>query len=103
MLGKTGVRCSMMKLEADLERSVVQYVESIGGRALKLAIAGVRGFPDRTLLLPGGRVIFVELKRPKGAHTYFQQQLWQGRLAELECEVHMIDNLDDMKRVIDNG
>lgn len=91
----------MTKTEADLDTEVVQYVESIGGRALKLVIAGLRGFPDLTLLLPGGRIIFVELKRPKKFKVYHQQRVWQDRLACLGCEVYQINNLDDLKKVID--
>ena len=40
-------------LEITLETRCVATVEARGGLALKLQIPGVRGFPDRTILMPG--------------------------------------------------
>lgn len=50
--------------EAVVERRLVRVVEELGGATVKL-IQG-EGLPDRLVLLPGGRAVFVELKRPKG-------------------------------------
>lgn len=50
--------------EADVERYFVRKVREAGGLPLKFAPPGWAGAPDRIVLLPGGRVVFVELKAP---------------------------------------
>lgn len=52
-----------MTLERSVESYLKQCVERFGGRALKLQGAGLRGWPDR-LVLVHGQVWFVELKCP---------------------------------------
>lgn len=42
---------------------------------LKLAAISVIGFPDRTVLLPGGRVVFIEFKSPTGRTSRPQDRL----------------------------
>lgn len=51
-------------LEKDLERKLTGTVKTLGGRALKLTSPSLRGMPDRLCIFPGGRMVFVELKRP---------------------------------------
>ena len=50
--------------EAVVERRLVRVVKELGGFTVKL-VQG-EGLPDRLVLLPGGRVVFVELKKPRG-------------------------------------
>ena len=52
-----------MILETDIESRLVRGIEKRGGQCLKI---GVDGWPDRLCLLPGGRVVWVETKRPDG-------------------------------------
>lgn len=47
--------------ESQVEAYLVRLVKELGGLAVKL---GVWGWPDRIILLPGGRIGFLELKRP---------------------------------------
>ncbi|MBU5594900.1 VRR-NUC domain-containing protein [Amphibacillus sp. MSJ-3] len=49
--------------EQKIEKYLKDKIEHLGGHALKFN-SGVRGVPDRIVLLPGGKVIFVELKAP---------------------------------------
>ena len=37
-------------------------MKALGGLALKLTCLWFTGWPDRTVLLPGGRIVFAELK-----------------------------------------
>ena len=50
--------------EGDIERRLRDRLRQIGCRALKFESPGYTGVPDRIVLIPGGRVVFVELKAP---------------------------------------
>ena len=50
--------------ESYIERMLKKKVEQVGGKALKFVSPGWAGAPDRLVLLPGGRLVFVELKAP---------------------------------------
>lgn len=52
-----------MELERDIEQYLAQRVEDLGGLCLK---HGQNGWPDRIVLLPGGVIVWVELKRRGG-------------------------------------
>ncbi|SMB81470.1 hypothetical protein SAMN05660745_02423 [Corynebacterium glucuronolyticum] len=52
--------------EKSIEQNLRKQVQRIGARAVKLTSPGTAGMPDRLLLLPGGKVIFVELKASRG-------------------------------------
>lgn len=54
-----------MRPEATTENAFVKYAESKDCLALKLRIDGSNGFPDRTVITPGG-IFFAEFKRPDG-------------------------------------
>ena len=63
-------------LEKDIEEKLRKMVESHGGKCLKWVCPGWSGVPDRIVLLPGGRIIFVETKRPKGGKLSKMQEKW---------------------------
>jgi len=52
--------------EKQLEGMCREYAQASGGRLYKWASPGTAGVPDRILLMPGGRIAFVEFKRPDG-------------------------------------
>ena len=51
-------------LESQLEQKMKKTIEGMGGMFLKWVSPGFTGVPDRIALLPGGRIVFVEVKRP---------------------------------------
>jgi hypothetical protein len=69
-----GLPVSAPKRERDIERYLVARTKALGGRAYKWAAPGQRGVPDRLLVLPGGRVIAVEVKRPGGRLSRLQER-----------------------------
>ena len=79
--------------EAMVERRLVRVVEQAGGRCLKWA-SGTPGAPDRIVLLPGGRVLWVECKRP-GARPRPLQARLHDQLRALGQVVLVLDRVLD--------
>jgi len=73
----------MNKLEKEIERKLRLMVTKHGGLCLKWVCPGWSGVPDRIVLMPGGRVYFVELKRPKGGVASPMQLWWADKLRAL--------------------
>ena len=51
------------------------------------------GVPDRIVFLPGGRIMFVELKRPGQVPTALQSRI-HGMLTKLGADVRVVDSLE---------
>ena len=73
----------MAVLEKEIEQKLKKMVERHSGLCLKWVCPGWLGVPDRLCLFPGGIVVFVELKRPKGGKREEMQKWWARKLAEL--------------------
>lgn len=79
------------ELEAKLEDRCVAKAEARDGVALKLLLRGLRGFPDRTVMLPGRIIFFCEFKRQKLGRFSVQQATWRRILTILGFGVYTID------------
>lgn len=73
----------MNQLEKDIEQKLRKMVEKAGGKCLKWVCPGWSGVPDRIVLLPGGKIVFVETKRPKGGQLSELQKKWAKWLIDL--------------------
>ena len=73
----------MTVLEKEVEQNLREMVKRNGGLCLKWVCPGWSGVPDRIILLPGGKVIFCELKRPKGGRISKLQEWWGNKLRGL--------------------
>ncbi len=93
-------------LEKEIERKLKVMVEGrLGGLCLKWVCPGWSGVPDRILLFPGGRVHFVETKRPQGGKVSALQAWWKRRLEGLGFPVwHVYDigHLMNLELVLTN-
>ena len=86
--------------EAELEKAFCQRVESLGGIAEKTISPGGRGYFDRVAVLPGGRVIFAEIKKPRGSHTSVHQRRRHEHYRALGAEVAVIKTLADIDKLL---
>lgn len=84
-----------MTRESYVEGSCKRWAESQGWLLLKLWPV-LRGLPDRILLRPGGRIDFVEFKRPGGRATP-SQLWWRDKLLALGFSWRIVDSLDQFK------
>lgn len=86
----------MTQLEKDIERKLRRLVESHRGWCLKWVCPGWSGVPDRIILLPGGVVMFAELKRPKGGRYSAMQDKWRDWLTELGFHYYRIKSMEEL-------
>ena len=87
----------MTPLEREIEAKLVKVVKDAGGLCLKWVCPGWAGVPDRIVLLPGARVVFVETKRPKGGVLSSRQKWWGKKLADLGFSYWTIWDFADLK------
>lgn len=86
--------------EKSVEEHLKDRVREAGGFCIKLRPEGYKGIPDRLVVLPD-RIIFVELKRPRGGVTAKLQQWWIARLRRLGAEALVVstrEEVDDLVR-----
>ena len=69
--------------EDSVENHLRKLVKTMRGMCIKLNPFGMRGIPDRLVLLPGGIVLFYELKRPVGGSYEPLQLRWHAKLVKL--------------------
>jgi hypothetical protein len=87
--------------EADVESYLVSRVQAAGGVAEKVTVIGTRGFYDRLVVLPGGRVVFVECKKPKGGRVSRHQKIRHATYRALGAEVMLLKTLADVDHLVD--
>ncbi len=83
-----------------IEQKLRTTVRAKGGLALKFVSPGTVGVPDRIVLMPGGRVYFVELKAP-GNHMSPKQVKMAEVFSRLGYQVRVIDSMEKVKGFID--
>ena len=85
--------------EKDIEKRLREEVKKAGGLCLKFTPASWSGAPDRLILFPGGRVFFVELKRP-GEEPRPLQKVRIRKLREMGFHAEVLDNVDRIPGLI---
>lgn len=86
--------------EKYIEKKFVESVKKAGGLAPKFVSPGLNGVPDRIVLLPDGRMAFVELKAP-GKMMRPLQLTRKRQLERLGYKVYCIDEVSQIGGVID--
>ena len=81
--------------EKYIEQKLVAAVKSMGGMAPKFVSPGIDGMPDRIVLLPMGRIAFVECK----ATGKKIRPLQNKRKKQLEALGFLVYCLDDIEQI----
>lgn len=79
-------------LEKEIERQLVKSTKAKGGLCLKFNCLSMNGVPDRLLLMPYGKVAFVEVKAP-GKKLRALQIKRKKQFESLGFEVFVIDDI----------
>ena len=88
-------------LEKDIERTVKDYAREKGMLAYKFTSPARAAVPDDLFVTPKGVVWFCEFKR-KGQKPTLAQEREHHRLRKHQVAVHVVDNIDTGKMLIDS-
>ena len=86
--------------EKDIEKELAARTKTMGGIAPKITASGFDGMPDRLVLLPRGRMGFVELKAP-GKKPRALQLARHRLLRRLGFKVYVIDEINQIDSVLE--
>ena len=99
--------------EAQLQAAIVKFLRAIGAmvavtdpgvlrsRITNRTTGIPNGWPDLTVLLPGGRMVGIEVKAPKGRQTPSQAQM-QNDWQRLGHEYILARSMDDVIDALEN-
>ncbi len=85
--------------ESKIEKTVSDYARKKGWLVYKFCAPGNRAVPDK-IFMRNGEMFFIEFKAPGKKPTTLQEVV--GNRIKGECfEVHVVDNIEDGKTIID--
>ena len=85
--------------EKALEAELRERCKAFGWMCIKLTSQYQRGLPDRLILMPGGRVCFVEIKTT-GKKPTALQRVTHERLRALGYRVEVVDTTESLDNLI---
>jgi hypothetical protein len=85
-------------LEKKIEERLRKKAKEAGGLAAKWVSPSMSGVPDRIVFLPGGKIIFVELKRPGEKTTPLQDRIIEI-LRGLGADVRVVDSMEKVDEI----
>lgn len=91
------VKNLLLHTEKYVESKLIRLVKSKNGMCKKLQGVGNKSIPDRFCLFPGGKVWFVELKKP-GKKPNPLQLYTHAKLREMGFKVNVIWNDEQLKQ-----
>ncbi|MBG9548335.1 VRR-NUC domain-containing protein [Cytobacillus firmus] len=81
-----------------IEKKFAEAVKKTGSLPLKFTSPGKAGVPDRVVLIPGGRILFVELKKP-GEKLRPLQEKRKKDFENLGFKVEVVDSIQRIEEV----
>lgn len=90
-----------MTREVRIESYLRSRVKDKGGLCVKLNPAGLVGIPDRLVVLPGGHVMFVEVKKPRGGVVGKAQFVWRDRLVDMGVAHRFVFTREDVDEMLE--
>ena len=87
----------MKKSEREIEAYLVKCIKNKNGICMKWTSPGNAGVPDRIVIIPGGKVYFVELKAEgKRENLSPLQRNFMHKLKNLNCDVRVIASFQEV-------
>ena len=85
--------------EIDIESAFVKYAKNNGCQALKLIFLNKKGFPDRTVICPNGKIFFIEFKK-KNKKQSPSQILVMNMLLKFGFKYHVCDEKGQAEKIL---
>ena len=86
--------------ESSIESRLVRMVRDRGGLCYKFVSPGNPGVPDRIIITPAGRTVYVELKTDVGRLAAIQK--WQHEeMRKRGADVRTLEGLDQVKAFVE--
>ena len=86
--------------ESSIESRLVRMVRDRGGLCFKFVSPGNPGVPDRIVITPAGRTVYVELKTEVGRLAAIQK--WQHEeMRKRGADVRTLKGLDQVKAFVE--
>lgn len=86
-------------LEKEIERKLVKQTKACDGMCLKFTSPSLTGIPDRIILLPKGKIGFVEVKGPGQRPRPIQIKRIK-QLKNLGFKVFVLDDENDIDKIL---
>lgn len=93
------IRYIVSMLEKNLQQKIIKFCKAHGILCVKVDSTSSRGWPDLTVLLPNGVVLFVELKTETGKLSKLQEHTHK-QIAQNKGKVYVIRNLKTFKELV---
>lgn len=87
-------------LESKIEDKLRRLLQRRGAMVWKFVSPGQAGVPDRLVILPGGRCVFIELKTETGRLSPVQKVVID-RMRAQGCDVRVVHGWAEAKAVAD--
>lgn len=85
--------------ESQLEKKFCEKIKKLGGMPLKFTSPGRAGVPDRIVLMPEGKIYFVEMKSSAGNISILQDYVFK-KFSELGFKVHIINSVESLENFL---
>ena len=87
--------------ESAIEKAICRYAKSVGILQFKFTSPNRAGVPDRIFLFPDRKVIFMEMKTPKGRLSRLQENEIRIIHKYGHC-VYVVDSVEQGKEILDS-
>lgn len=87
-------------LEKVIERQLVKSIKACGGWCIKVNTLSACGFPDRMVLMPNGKIGFVEVKAPGKKPRAIQVKRIK-QLRDLGFQCFVVDDVSEIGEILD--
>ena len=100
-LAEKAINKSKEITEKDIEAKFCKFASSKGCKAVKLVMLSLRGFPDRTIFCPKGRILFIEFKRKNKTQTALQIKV-QRWIEKFGFEYYICDEMGQAEIILED-
>jgi len=82
-----------------VEKPLIDGITRLGGKCHKFECPGRVGAPDRIVIMPHGKIIFVELKTLEGRLSPMQM-VWRDELIGLGCDWRCLSSREEVQEFV---